>query len=493
MRDPNPNLFTSVRSGAMGELVIDPILVKAREAGAAWAARPLAERLGVIGAARRMIAREARAFAAALQRPDADSVAAEILPLAEAARFLERAAPRLLRPRRLRGIGPLWLWGVRQELRREPRGTVLILAPANYPLFLPGVQALQALAAGNAVCVKPAPARSTPILLLAELLRRAGLPEGVLQVLPEEIGPEAVRAGFDYVVLTGSAETGRAVALASAETLTPAAMELSGVDAVFVLPGADLQVLAASLAYGLRLNGGATCIAPRRVFVPEAMEADLLSRLLAVLPPPAPVHPEVASTLARLLDAAAFEGARVAARNPAVLAGARPDMALLRRDVFAPWLALVPVADTEAALAAAAQCPYALGASIFGPEWEARALAARVRAGSVCINDLIVPTADPRLPFGGRGRSGFGVTRGAEGLLEMTAVKTVSTRRRSFRPHLDPKLANNAEGLLLMTILLHGDWQDRWEAVRPLLPDAPGWLTRLRARLAMPPSPEGRG
>ena len=89
-------------------------------------------------------------------------------------------------------------------------------------------------------------------------------------MLDEAAGPEASRAGFDYIVLTGSAETGVEVLRDAAETLTPAAMELSGCDAVFVLPGADSALVAACLAYGLRLNGGATCIAPRRVFVPEA-------------------------------------------------------------------------------------------------------------------------------------------------------------------------------------------------------------------------------
>jgi acyl-CoA reductase-like NAD-dependent aldehyde dehydrogenase len=151
-----------------------------------------------------------------------------------------------------------------------------------------------------------------------------------------------------------------------------------------------------------------------------------------------------------------------------VLAGARPEMALLQEDVFAPWLALVPVRDEAAALEAADACPFALGASIFGPAEAARRVALRVRAGSVCINDLIVPTADPRLPFGGRGRSGFGVTRGAEGLLDMTVPKAISTRTGRFRPHLDAKLGADAGKLLTMIRLLHGDWQERWSAVKAL-------------------------
>src|SRR5206468_207309 len=134
---------------------------------------------------------EAEALAAGMARPMADTLAAEVLPLADAAQFLVRSARAVLAPQRLRRGRPLWLMGVRQEIRREPRGAVLILGPANYPLFLPGAQALQALAAGNAVCVKPAPGASAPMLALADLLRRAGLPEGVLEILDEEAGPAA--------------------------------------------------------------------------------------------------------------------------------------------------------------------------------------------------------------------------------------------------------------------------------------------------------------
>ena len=143
-------------------------------------------------------------------------------------------------------------------------------------------------------------------------------------------------------------------------------------------------------------------------------------------------------------------------------------MALLQQDVFAPWLALVPVADMAEALRHDALCPFALGASVFGPPAEARALAASLRAGSVCINDLIVPTADPRLPFGGSGRSGFGRTRGAEGLLEMTALRTVSERRGRFRPHLAAATPHDAVRFGAMARLLHGSWRDTGPALRAL-------------------------
>ena len=463
----------SERGGTNG-IVTVAFLADARRTGQAWAALGVSARLAVIARLRRLLAGSAAALAATVARSPADTLVAEVLPLAEAARFLLRRAPALLAPRRLRGGRPLWLFGVQASIHREALGAVLILAPGNYPLFLPGAQALQALAAGNAVCVKPAPGCEAPMRALADLLQQAGLPDGVFQVLPPESGEAAVRMGFDHIVLTGSAETGQRVLSAAAATLTPATMELSGSDAVFVLPGADLELVASCLAYGLRLNGGATCIAPRRVFVTDADAAALQGKLLARLPaiPPASVPSAVAARLSALVGKAVADGARLVADGegrPVVVADARPGMALLNEDVFAPWLALVSVASPEAALAAAAGCPYALGASVFGPPGVAQAMARRLRAGSVCVNDLIVPTADPRLPFGGRGRSGFGSTRGAEGLLAMTVVKTVSERRGRLRPHLAPATANDAALFAGMTALLHGDRRTRWAALRALV------------------------
>ncbi len=446
----------------------------ARAAQAGWAATPVQQRLAVVACLRRRIAAEADALVAALAdrpgRTPAESLAAEILPLADAYRFLEREAAALLKPRRLGSRGrPGWLFGVTAEVRREPFGTVLVIAPSNYPLLLSGVQAVQALAAGNAVLVKPAPGCAAPMVLLGRWLAEAGLPDGLFATLGESPADAeaAIDAGVDKVVLTGSAETGRRVMARLADRLIPAAMELSGNDAVFVLPGAEAGFVAGALAFGLRFNGSATCIAPRRVFVPRDRAADLeraLAERIAALPA-TPVPLPVRARLARLVEDALGKGGRLVGPAPATdspelapfaVADARPGMDLLAEDVFAPVLALVPVADMEEALRLAAACPYALGASIFGPAAEARKLAARVDAGSVTINDLIAPTADPRLPFGGRHRSGWGVTRGAEGLLEMTQVKTVTVSPGRFRPHHRPLRDGDAALLKAWLRLVHG-------------------------------------
>ena len=427
----------------------------AREAQSHWASRPVRERLAVIRRLRQRMAIEPDRLLAAIRMPQkataAEKLSQEVLPLAEACRFVERRAAKLLAPRRLSTRHrPAWLLGSTVEITREPFGVVLVVAPWNYPLLLPGVQAVQALAAGNAVLVKPGRGGAPVMTAFAELLYEAGLDRHLLQVLPEEAqaATGAIEAGVDKVVLTGSADTGRRVLATAAPHLTPATMELSGCDAVFVLADADPDRVAAALAFGLRLNAGATCIAPRRVFIPRALAGALEKRLIEALRPLPPVAADAAAArcAVALAEEAVGEGARLAfgelavaeRMQPLVLANASAAMRLLSSDVFAPVLAILPVDDEAAALAAARACPYALGATIFGSPAAARRFAARVRAGCVVINDMIAPTADPRFPFGGRGESGFGVTRGAEGLLEMTQIKAIALRRSRWLPHLDP-------------------------------------------------------
>ncbi|NMC19033.1 MAG: aldehyde dehydrogenase [Thermogutta sp.] len=431
-------------------------LRRARSAQRAWRAFPVRDRLRILRRFRGILAMDAEVLCRSVSLPNRtpkDTIAAEILPLADACRYLERNTERILGPRRERYRNrPRRLGAVTVEVHREPRGVILIIGPRSYPLFLPGVQTLQALAAGNAVLWKPASGGFQIARRCARLLEEAGLPCDLLQILPEapEAARTAIRGGVDLVVLTGSTETGRLVLYQAAETLTPAVMELGGCDAVFVREDADIGLVVRALMFGLRFNGGATCIAPRRVFAARGCYsavcrglADAASELHSIV-----VESRVRSRVVGLARAALAGGARLLHGNleaengpgmtPIILADARPEMELLQSDLFAPVLCLVPVDDDDQALAAADMCPYALGAAVFGKREGAESLARHLNVGCVVVNDLIVPTADPRVPFAPRRRSGFGVTRGPEGLLEMTVVKSIATRERGPRRHLDP-------------------------------------------------------
>ena len=441
-------------------------IAHARGAQRGWAGVPVRERLQVLRRFRHALAEAAeevaatvpRELAGTLHRTLSDTLVSEVLPLVEACRFLEREAESILGPGRpARSLRPFWLRGVRTEIRREPLGVLLVIGPGNYPLFLPGAQALQALAAGNAVLWKPAPGGAAAANACRLLLLGCGLEPSLLQVLDtaRDAATSAIRGGVDKVILTGSESTGRAVMHELAETLTPSVMELSGCDPVFVLEGADLDRVVAALTFGLRLNGSATCMAPRRIFATRTVADRLISSLAPALRQLGPV--QVPATTSNLLQELMFDaesrGARFTLNGfdaathtenggtllyPTLVTQAKPDMRIAQTDLFAPVLSLIEVADERAALAANAVCPYALTAAIFGPPREARRLAGLVPAGTVLINDIIVSTADPRAPFSGRKRSGFGATRGREGLLEMTAIKTVQIQKakdlRSYAP-----------------------------------------------------------
>jgi acyl-CoA reductase-like NAD-dependent aldehyde dehydrogenase len=468
--------------------IVERAIDSARLAQKKWRATPLVARLKILSRVRSLIAEQAEPLAHAANvsrcRPLSEILSAEVLPLAEACRFLERAAQKILRPQKLGAHGrPLWLSGVASEIHREPLGVVLIIGPGNYPLFLPCAQALQALAAGNAALIKPGLGGSSAAGAFAQILARAGLDKNLCRVLPEDAQAAscAITKGVDKVVLTGSAKTGEAVLLQCAKNLTPATVELSGCDAVFIRADADLDLVVRALAFGLRLNNSATCIAPRRVFVPRSRATELEGRLAEMFQVGNGIEISgfTSPHWSQLAREALAGGAHLVAGNvqpdgslhtPIIFAGMNPAMRLVQEDIFAPMLSLITVADDDEALAFAAQCPYALGATIFGrDESAALSLAARVHAGVVVINDLIVPTADPRLPFGGRGRSGFGVTRGAEGLLELTAPKTVSLRTGKSRRHFDPSQPGDAELFAAYIQAAHtSGWRKRLAALKKL-------------------------
>ncbi len=448
--------------------VVPPRVGTRSEENLAWANMSVADRAARVGRLRHLLAEQPRNFIDAIDLPwrrdAAETITAEIFPLAEACKFLERDAARILQPRKLGSrLRPTWLWGVSSAVYREPFGTILIIGPGNYPLMLPGIQIVQALVAGNKVLFKPAPGCSAIARELGDALFACGVPGDALRILDESpAAAQAVLHRVDKVVLTGSEETGRSILRELAEHLTPSVMELSGCDAVHILQDADLDLAIKCLVFGLSLNGSATCMAPRRIFVNKRIADDFAGKLAKALESVATtaIGLKTANRLNDLGSQALAEGGKLIRGRlpenesnampiaPLLFDQMNPTMRLLQEDVMAPVGSIVRVDSDHAGLIASRACGYRLGTVIFGPLAAAERFAAQVDAGCVIINDMIVPSADPRIPFGGRGRSGFGVTRGAEGLLEMTRAKTVLMRRGGPMPYLQPP-APNSENVLL--------------------------------------------
>lgn len=471
-------------SGSKSAAGLDVILTKCRRVQRRWAELSVRQRLRVLRSFRLCAAERAVELAESVGRESlAETLSAEVLPLLDAVHYLERCAVRLLRERRVRTAGrPLWLWGNRVIRRPEPLGVVLVIGPANYPLYLPGVQLVQALAAGNGVLLKPAPGCAGALRMLVQLVEESGLPEGLVQILEDSPSAvaAAISAGVDKVVLTGSAGTGRAVAEQLAAGPVPAVMELSGCDAVFVLEDADFKLVADCLWFGLRLNGSRTCLAPRRVFVCEDQAERLIEQLRtrvaeageSALCGLLPGFVDAASVQYALcvIGEAVQQGAVVRsgalpdfnknapAETPIVLDLVRPEMLVVREDLFFPVLSVLRVRDMEEALEQSRKCAYALAATVFGSEANALRIARKVDAGTVVLNDMIAVTADPRVSFEGRHASGFGATRGEAGLMEFVQVKQVVRARAFFRPHLQDAGPFDVVVLEQLICVEHAGW-----------------------------------
>jgi aldehyde dehydrogenase (NAD+) len=417
-----------------------------RQAQVAWGATPIAERLKVLRRFRQEFGRTSAqvvdAIPRELVRSRADSYGAEVLPVLAACRFLEKQAARILKPRKLgTTIFPFWMAGIGGIVEREPLGVVLVIAAANYPLFLAGVQTLQALAAGNAVVWKPGRNAQPLVETFREAFARAGLPEGVLRVTDDsvEAATRELLAHPDKVVFTGSGDVGREVLRLTAQQAIPAVTELSGCDAVIVLPSADMDKVIEALAFGMRLNGSSTCMAPRRLFLVGSVPDDFTTRLrerFAAMEG-IDIAPRTREQLRAMMAEAEQQGAticgdvRSTSLKPVLILNGRPEMRIAQADIFAPVITVLYARDSDDVVLQDRHCPFGLAASIFGEEREALELGRRLTVGNVVVNDVMVPTVDPRVTFGGRRGSGFGTTRGVEGLLEMTATKTTLVRKGS--------------------------------------------------------------
>jgi acyl-CoA reductase-like NAD-dependent aldehyde dehydrogenase len=423
-------------------------------------------------------------------------LASDILPTADACRFVERNASKVLKPTYVPITSrPLWLYANRDVIHRRPHGIVGIIGTWNYPIFLNVIQIVQALVAGNGVLWKPSELIPATARRIHDLIIQAKFPANLFIRLPDsrEAGPQLAEADIDHIIFTGSAETGRKLARRLGERLISSTLELSGNDAMIVLANADMDFATKAAWFGSTINKGQTCLAVRRAFVHQDRYEEFLNRLK---PLASNVRAEPLALWSQaqqaedLVHSALKEGAKLLvpgespkAENdpprfpPTVVVNARPEMAICQQSSFAPIMTVLPYRTLQEVAQLHRQCEYGLGASIFGTYGgTAEALASALQVGVVSINDVIVPTAHPATPFGGRRASGWGVTQGAEGLLQMTVPQVVSNRVGTFRPYYDSNYGSdpaNKEMIRGMINWSHGRgikrwWKGVWQMLRAI-------------------------
>jgi succinate-semialdehyde dehydrogenase/glutarate-semialdehyde dehydrogenase len=423
-------------------------VARAADAFARWRAAPLGERTAALGRVAEVLEARAdttaRLVTAEMGKPIAEA-RAEIAKCAAGCRYYAAHAARMLAPEPVETEAP------RSYVVFDPLGPILAVMPWNFPFWQVFRFAAPALAAGNVALLKHASNVCGTALAIEEIFRLASVPEGVFQTLlvgaaavPALIADERVAA----VTLTGSERAGASVAEAAGRAIKKCVLELGGSDPFLVLADADVPHAARRAAAARTVNSGQSCIAAKRFIVIDEVAAAFTEALVAataalVVGDPTREETQVGplaredlrAEVARQVEASVAAGARLAHGGrprpgpgwfyePTVLADVRPGMPAFDEEVFGPVAAVVRARDEADAVALANRSRYGLGASIWTRDVaHAEAMARRLDAGLVFINDTV--RSDPRLPFGGVKRSGYGRELSHFGLRELVNVRTI--------------------------------------------------------------------
>jgi acyl-CoA reductase-like NAD-dependent aldehyde dehydrogenase/choline dehydrogenase-like flavoprotein len=434
----------------LGAADVAAMVTVARGVQPEWAAIGFEGRAEVLlGARAWMVANAERVIGTIVSetgRPPDETQFAEFGYGLSALEFWAKSAPAYLADEQVETVSP-FVRGRKLTVRYAPVGVVGVIGPWNYPLNNSFGDCIPALAAGNSVVLKPSEVTPLTSLLMAEMLRDVGMPEGVFEVATGagETGAALIDQ-VDFVMFTGSVETGKKVMARAAETLTPVSLELGGKDPMIVLADADLERAAnAAVSYGLN-NSGQVCISVERVYAEDAIHDELLDRIAAIAGglrqgapgPPGSVDvgaiifpPQLELIEAHVRDAVE-RGARVVTGGsavegegrfyePTVLADVDHTMRCMTEETFGPTLPVMRVADAEEAVALANDGPYGLQASVWTRDTErGEALARRIEAGVACVNDAQLNYAALELPMGGWKASGLGSRHGPDGIRKYT-------------------------------------------------------------------------
>ncbi|MFC4606180.1 succinic semialdehyde dehydrogenase [Rhodococcus kronopolitis] len=433
-------------------------IARARVAQADWAARSAEDRAKVFHRYRDLVLANRNALMDMAQAETGKSRAAaqeEVLDIALTSRFYARLAPKALKPKRVQGMLP----GLTKTVvRHHPKGVVGVISPWNYPMTLAVSDAIAAVLAGNAVVLKPD--SQTPYCALAcvDLLYQAGLPRDLFAVVP---GPgsvvgTAIVENTEYLMFTGSSDTGKLLAEQAGRRLIGFSAELGGKNPMIVTKGANLREVADAAVRACFSNSGQLCISIERIYVEQPV-ADEFIRLFGdrvkkmTLAPGYEFGIEMGSlvseaqvkTVSGHVDDAVVKGATVVAGGkarpdlgplfyePTVLTGVTDEMECARNETFGPLVSIYPVAHVDEAIRLANDTEYGLNASVWaGSKAEGEAIAAQVRAGTVNVDEGYAPAwGSTAAPMGGMGVSGVGRRHGLDGMLKYTESQTVATTR----------------------------------------------------------------
>jgi acyl-CoA reductase-like NAD-dependent aldehyde dehydrogenase len=422
---------------------IDSLILRARAAQRAWAARPIEERAELVSRAGGILADRADEVSTLLTREMGKPLMEAQGEVKYAAKtFGERAdevvaalAPEVKENER-----------VRSTIYRDAFGVTACISPWNFPVLMPHDQIIPALVAGNAVLFKPS--ELTPLVgqAYADALLEV-LPEDVLQVVhgADEQGKALVRGDVDLIVFTGSRNAGQHILAEASRGLKRVILELGGKDPLVVLDDADVAAAAKFAARNSFRNAGQVCVSTERIYVqPSAHDAFVESLVAGAakmklgdgLEEGTRVGPMVderqKAHVQRQVEDAVDKGATVAFRGddrggnffaPVVLTGVTPEMDIMREETFGPVACVMRVDGDDDAVREANDTPYGLGAVVFGEPDHARGVARRLTAGMIGVNQGLSSAGST--PWVGARQSGYGFHTGTDGHRQFAQVRVV--------------------------------------------------------------------
>ncbi len=343
----------------------------------------------------------------------------------------------------------------RRTVRREASGVVAAITPWNYPMQINLAKVIPALAAGNTVVLKAAPDTPWTALVLGRLAaEETDLPPGVLNVISS--ADHAVGAQLtadprvDLVSFTGSTATGRAIMAAGAPTIKKLFLELGGKSALIVLDDADIAAAAMGAAFQITSHAGQGCAITSRLLVPERRRDEIVEQVVAMIQgipygdpsDPANLMGPLVSKVQRervlgYIERGLAEGATAVIGGgrpahlergwyvePTVLVDVQPDHTVAQEEIFGPVLSVLTYRDDDDAVAIANNSIYGLSGGVFGSPDRARAIANRIRTGTIGVNGGMYYGVDS--PFGGYKQSGIGREMGVPGFEEYLEIKTIA-------------------------------------------------------------------
>ena len=433
---------------------VNQAVLHARHAQPVWNALGISKRVEVLRNFQALLHSKkseiARDITVEAGKPVVEALLTEVNVVLDAARFCLENARSFLRDEAL-PHGSLAMKTKSGRIVREPYGVIGIIAPWNYPFAIPATESLAALVTGNAVVLKPSELTPLIALKLASLLHQAGVPQDAFQVVigAGPTGAALVNSNIDKLVFTGSVATGKRIAQTAGARLLPMVLELGGKDPMIVLDDADIDVASSGAVWGAFMNAGQTCLSVERCYVHRSIIRPFTDACVAKtkqlrigngLDPQTEIAPMIHERQLRTVEAqiedARSKGARVVVGGerlanlgpnfyaPTVVCNVDHSMRLMRDETFGPVLPIMPFDSDEEAVTLANDSEYGLAASVWTKnQSRGEAIARRIQAGTVMINDTISCFGISEAPHGGMKASGIGRTHGRFGLEEMVRIK----------------------------------------------------------------------